>query len=155
MNMFDEARAMAGTIELCGITQKELGERMGVSQSYIANKMRLLSFSPGDEELILSLGLSERHARSILRLPERERTQTIKRVGEARLTVRECEAIVDSQVVASVPVYIEKAKGLERLDAFLDGLKKSVEILISGGLDIQERTSYSHGNMYVMLKVKM
>ena len=50
--MFEEARAMSGTLKLCNITQKELAERMGVSQSYVANKLRLLSFSPYLEKLI-------------------------------------------------------------------------------------------------------
>ena len=52
MDMFDEARAMSGTLELCRITQKELADRMGVSQSYVANKLRLLALSPYMEKLI-------------------------------------------------------------------------------------------------------
>ena len=52
MNMFDEARAMSGTLLLCKITQRELAERLGVSQSYVANKIRLLSLSPDMEKKI-------------------------------------------------------------------------------------------------------
>ena len=52
MEMFEEARAMSGTLKLCNITQKELAERMGVSQSYVANKLRLLSLAPHLEKLI-------------------------------------------------------------------------------------------------------
>ena len=59
MDMFDEARAMSGTLKLCNITQKELAKSMGVSQSYVANKLRLLSFSPYVEKLIKKHGISE------------------------------------------------------------------------------------------------
>ena len=56
MEMFDEARAMSGTLKLCNITQKELADRMGVSQSYVANKLRLLRL---DTVLPLSLNAQD------------------------------------------------------------------------------------------------
>ena len=94
--MFDEARAMSGTLKLCHLTQTELGERMGVSQSYIANKLRLLTLPPTVISMIRKNGVSERHARCILRLStEEEQLDVLKKVISRSLTVRECEALVD------------------------------------------------------------
>ena len=150
MNMFDEARAMSGTLELCKITQKELGERMGVSQSYIANKLRLLSFSREAEELITSHGVSERHARALLRLEsESDRFEVLWKVISRNLTVRECEALVDLKVDSYAPTLIERATSLERIDAFVSTLKRSLETLRSLGIDATEQTSYHGNKMYV------
>ena len=131
MDMFDEARAMSGTLMLCRITQKELGKRMGVSQSYIANKLRLLSFSPRIEKMIRDAGLSERHARAILRLgTDDEQAEVIEKTKERGLTVT-----VDT--------------GVWGTGSFLDTLKKSLKTLKSVGIEVTDRTSYHGNKMYI------
>ena len=40
MNMFDEARALQGTIKMCGITQEEIAKKLNVSQSVVINRWR-------------------------------------------------------------------------------------------------------------------
>lgn len=150
MNMFDEARAMSGTLTLCHITQKELAERMGVSQSYVANKLRLLAFSPYLEKLIIKYSISERHARAILRLEgDEDRLEILEKVISRNLTVRECEALVDLRVDSYAPTIIEKAENLTRIDAFLDTLKRSISTLRSLGVEVSDTTSYHGNRMYV------
>lgn len=152
MDMFDEARAMSGTLKLCNITQKELGKRMGVSQSYIANKLRLLTLSPRVEEIIRKNGISERHARCILRLEsESEQLDVLKKVISRGLTVRECEALVDLKVDSYIPSIIERAENLDRIDTFMTTLKRSLDTLRSFGIDINDQTSYYGNKMYVTL----
>ena len=152
MDMFDEARAMSGTLKLCNITQKELGKRMGVSQSYIANKLRLLTFSPRVEEIIRENRISERHARCILRLSsEAEQVDVLKKVISRGLTVRECEALVDLKVDSYIPDVIERADNLDRIDTFMTTLKRSLDTLRSFGIDINDQTSYYGNKMYVTL----
>ena len=153
MDMFDEARAMSGTLKLCNITQKELAKSMGVSQSYVANKLRLLSFSPYVEKLIKKHGISERHARALLRLEsEEDQLEILEKVITRDLTVRECEALVDLRVDSYAPVVIERAEALSRIEVFLDTLKKSVSTLRSLGIEVSDSTSYSGNKMYVTLR---
>ena len=152
MEMFEEARAMLGTLKLCNITQKELAQRMGVSQSYIANKLRLLSFSPYLEKLIIKHGISERHARSILRLEsEEDRLEILEKVIARDLTVRECEALVDLKVDSYAPVMIERAEAAEKIDTFTKTLKASLSTLRSFGVDVTDSTSYYGNKMYLTL----
>lgn len=152
MEMFEEARAMSGTLKLCNITQKELAERMGVSQSYVANKLRLLSFSPYLEKLITKYEISERHARAILRLEsEEDRLEILEKVISRNLTVRECEALVDLKVDSYAPVIIERAEATEKIETFTKTLKSSLSTLRSHGIDVTDTTSYYGNKMYLTL----
>ncbi len=150
MNMFEEARAISGTLALCKITQGELAKQLGVSQSYVANKLRLLSLSDKVRERITEQGISERHARCILRLEsEEEQLSVLSRVTERGLTVRECEAIVDSMVDARLPERVGKATVLERIDTFRRALGDGVNTLRSLGVDATARTSYYGSKTYI------
>ena len=68
--MFEEAAAIAALCDRFRMTQEQIGSRLSVSQSYIANKLRLLRLSPEARDILRGSGLTERHARAILRLPE-------------------------------------------------------------------------------------
>ncbi len=153
MNMFEEAEAMAGTLKLCEITQGELGKRLGVSQSYVANKLRLLAYNDGERDAILSLGLSERHARSILRLDEGDRLEMILKCGRANLPVRECEALVDSRVELNLPRLIGAAERNDGIELFHNGLKRSLESLRSLGVEAHMRTSYDPDGIYITVHI--
>ena len=123
---------------------------MGVSQSYVANKLRLLAFSPYVEKLIMRYGISERHARALLRLEnDEDKLEILEKVIARDLTVRECEALVDLKVDTYAPVVIERAESLARIETFLATLKKSIETLRSLGIDIKDTTSYYGKKMYV------
>lgn len=153
MDMFDEARAMSGTLKLCNITQKELAERMGVSQSYVANKLRLLTLSTYMEKLIVKHGVSERHARALLKLEsEEDRLEILEKVIARDLTVRECEALVDLRVDSYAPVMIEKAESLNRINVFMQTLKQSIATLRSLGVEVKDSTSFNGNTMYVTLQ---
>ena len=144
---------MSGTLKLCNITQKELAEQMGVSQSYVANKLRLLSFSPYMEKLLIKHDISERHARALLKLEgEDDRLEILEKVIARDLTVRECEALVDLKVDSYAPVIIERAESLSRIEVFLETLKKSVSTLRSLGIDVTDTTSFSGNKMYVTVR---
>lgn len=152
MEMFEEARAMSGTLKLCNITQKELADRMGVSQSYVANKLRLLSFAPHLERLIVKHGVSERHARALLRLEsDEDKLEILEKVISRELTVRECEALVDLKVDSYAPSLIVGANVGEGVSAFLDTLKRCIITLRSQGVDVTNTTSYHGTKMYVTL----
>lgn len=108
MNMFDEARALEGTMKMVGLTQEELAQRLGVSQSYVANKLRLLRLPTDIQNEIVARSLSERHARTLLRLCETELLHDVlMRVAEDGLTVSETEQLVDAvmQTQSNAPLH--------------------------------------------------
>ncbi len=155
MDMFDEARAILGMMKLLGKTQSELAKEMGVSQSYIANKLRLLGYSDALVERIRRKGLSERHARAILRLgSDEEREKMIDEVSSRSLTVRECEALIDARVLARGTEEFSRADALSRLTGVENMISRAVEHLIAGGVTAEARTSYLGSDMYITLYIK-
>ena len=73
LDPFDTARGIKEVIRLWGCTQAEAARRLGLSQPALANKLRLLTLTPEQQQLCTASHLSERHARAALRLPEGRR----------------------------------------------------------------------------------
>ncbi len=155
MDMFDEARAISGMITLLGATQGDVAKRLGVSQSYVANKLRLLGYSDRLIALIRETKISERHARAILRLADDDaRGNMIREVSKRGLTVRECEALIDRAVLkADVPEF-SRRDALERISNVEGLITRAIEHLVSGGVEARARTSYEGGDMYITVHIK-
>ena len=67
LDPFDTARGIKEVIRLWGCTQAEAARRLGLSQPALANKLRLLTLTPEQQQLCTASHLSERHARAALR----------------------------------------------------------------------------------------
>ena len=72
LDYIEEAEGLARLMRLYGLSQEQAAQRVGKSQSAVANKLRLLRHSPQVLALLRENQLSERHARALLRLPEEE-----------------------------------------------------------------------------------
>ncbi len=72
LHWFEEAVAIAKLISSYGLSQEQAAEKLGKSQSAIANKLRLLRLSPECVALLREHELSERHARALLRIADDE-----------------------------------------------------------------------------------
>ena len=77
LSMFEEAASIQSLISLTGMTQEACAKKLSVSQSYVANKLRLLRLSEGEQEKIEENGLTERHARALLRLEDKEEREEV------------------------------------------------------------------------------
>ena len=94
-DMFTQAQCMYTLCAKHNYTQSSLAKRIGVSQSCICNKTRLLQFSAVEREAILRHGLTERHARALLRAKPPRRQKLIVTAGSMHLTVQQTEELVD------------------------------------------------------------
>ncbi len=93
--MFDQAERLRELLDHRGWTQQEAANLLGVSQSTIANKLRLLQFAPDERESIVAAGLTERHARAVLTLPKLRRRDALDRIIREGMTVASAETMVD------------------------------------------------------------
>ena len=154
MTMFDEARTIAGMIKMQRETQAETAKRLGVSQSYVANKLRLLALSDEEQREICEGGLSERHARALLRLSGEKRRSALKRTVERGYTVRECEALVDFLHDTEAPKAIKQVSQSDRIKKVTDTLEASVRTLRSLGIDASISRSFHGRKSYLTVCIK-
>jgi len=97
LNMFEQAESFNLLITTFGLTQEEVANRVSLSQSAVANKIRLLKFDQKERDLILSSGLTERHARALLRLSDlTTRQRFIEIIIKDKLNVASTEALIDN-----------------------------------------------------------
>ena len=85
LDPFDTARGIKEVIRLWGCTQAEAARRLGLSQPALANKLRLLTLTPEQQQLCTANHLSERHARAALRLPEGRRTAALEQMARDKM----------------------------------------------------------------------
>jgi len=92
MTVFGQAEKIAILKNEHKMTEEKIAEKLGCSQSYVANKIRLLKFSSEERNVILRSKLTERHARTFLRIKSEEiRLDTIKKAASRKLNVAQTE----------------------------------------------------------------
>ena len=92
----EEALSYKKILDMGYITQENLASKLGKSQSAVANKIRLLNLSDEVQEALLENKISERHARSLLRLSiSSEQNKMLNRIISERLTVRRTDEEID------------------------------------------------------------
>ncbi len=134
LNIFEYAEALATLIDKYEITQEALAQKMSTSQSNIANKLRLLRFSPKERALIIESGLTERHARSLLRIHDSEfRFQVLEFVIDKGFTVKDCEKYIDSLLIPTKRE--KKTRDLPTADDFCRSIDKTLAHIRKKGLN--------------------
>lgn len=97
LNYFEEAVGIQQLMQRCEMTQQQVAERLGKAQSTVANKLRLLTFSEPLRRRMLDAGLTERHARALLKLPDEITVAAaLEHIVRERLNVGETERYVDA-----------------------------------------------------------
>ena len=92
LTSIEEARSYKMLLDKGYLTQEELAKKMGLSQSAISNKLRLLSLSQNVQDALIQGKISERHARSLLQLSSmQEQDEWLNKIIEERLTVRDLD----------------------------------------------------------------
>ena len=156
MNMFDEAGALQTMIAMCNTTQSEIAKKMGVSQSYVANKLRLLRFSDTVRRAIIDSCLTERHARTLLRIDKEEvLLGAISKAAERKMTVAECEAMVDVLVESRAPLQLLGTAGKrERIERFEAFISSSVASMKSMGIEVKVDRTFHLNKRYITLVIE-
>lgn len=89
----EEARTYQKILDLDEMTQEELAKTMGKSQSAVSNKLRLLSLPDEIQEALLKEEISERHARSLLNVDDKNiQLDLLKEIVNNKMTVRELDS---------------------------------------------------------------
>ena len=91
LHFFEQAEGIRRLIDDYHLTQEQAAARLGFSQPTVANKLRLLAFSPAERDKLAAANASERHARALLGLPETARAALMVRMVAENWTVARTE----------------------------------------------------------------
>lgn len=155
LNMFDEAAAISNLCNTFGMKQDEIASALGVSQSYVANKLRLLKLEVSERNLIIRNCLTERHARALLRISDGvTRSKVLSDIIERGYNVTQTEEyvseITDSQSAKPKPT---RKLLLKDIRIFLNSVDRAVVMIKDAGFDIEQSKREVGENIELVIKI--
>lgn len=160
LHFFEEAEGFQHLIEDFHLTQMEVAKKMGLSQSAIANKLRLLRLSPVVRQKLYDLKLSERHARALLDLEDSEsQLRMLEFANRNNYRVGEWEELIRREKSKSISREIKKSRKqkikpmIRDLRIFMNSLERGVRVLRSAGLNVQLSHEEVNGILRIVVEV--
>lgn len=142
LSFFDEAAAIEKLITHYGMTQEDAAAKLGRAQSTIANKLRLLRLTEKERQLIIRYGLTERHARSLLRLGSVEdRLFILEKIIKSNLNVERSEHLIDEFIGSqrNKVSYKKRSMVFQNVKMFVNTINKAVETMQAAGISADSR----------------
>lgn len=138
LEIFEEAEGIRSLIQRWHVTQEEAAARLGKSQSAVANKLRLLRFTQQERERIVSAGLSERHARALLRLNDIQlRSKALSQIIEKKYNVRQTEDYVERLLSCNKNRNQRKTPVIKDVRIFLNTISHAIATMKQSGISAQ------------------
>lgn len=140
LGIFEEARGISRLIRRYGITQEQAAKKLGKSQSTIANKLRLLNLTYDEQDWIVQAGLSERHARALLRIYDQElRKEALSKIIAQKLNVTQSEKLIDEMLYnATAPESTPKGSRkivIRDVRIFINTINKAINTMKLAGIN--------------------
>lgn len=132
LNFFEQAMAIKLLIDQLGLTQVQAGQRLSLTQSAVANKLKLLHFSKEIMDLIIKNNLTERHARAISRLEPEKQKKAIEHIIKNNLNVAATDKYIDNLIK---PKKIKRKPIIKIKDVrlFTNTITKAIGIMKNAG----------------------
>lgn len=142
LSYMEEAEGYNNLINEHGFTQEELAQKVGKSQSTVANKIRLLRLPPMVKKILSDNNLTERHARSLLKLHDEQlQLKVLKLVCERGLNVKKTEELVERAIEKCIRHEKEKVperkftKAIKDIRIFVNTIKQAIDLMKRSGVD--------------------
>ena len=140
LNIFEQAEAIEALIDTYGLTQEQIATRLSNSQSFVANKLRLLRLSKEERDLILQYSLTERHARALLRINDTIlRGKLLGIIISESLNVALTEALIESHLNKREIQTAEKKVTSRTISGFYSTITKAIDSIKSKGINVKSR----------------
>jgi len=157
LNYFEEALGIARLMRELQITQAEVSQRIGKAQSTVANKLRLLKYPDHLQKKMLQGGLTERHARAMLKIEEVDlREMVVDYVTDNQLTVEQTEQYIETLYEERNKPRSTKVFVVKDMRIFLNSINKAVDMMRASGIpvnvDKNEDESYLEYNLRIPKK---
>ena len=130
LDFIEEARGISYLMEQWNMSQEQAAKVIGKSQSAVANKLRILRHSPQVLNKLREAGLTERHARALLRLnSEAEKLETISAIVRMGMGVARTERYIEQLLAGK-----EKKPAKASVGTFLNNVNQSLARMQSMGI---------------------
>ncbi|WP_018923284.1 nucleoid occlusion protein [Salsuginibacillus kocurii] len=158
----EEAHAYARLIELQGLTQESLAQRLGKGQSTVANKLRLLHLPTSVQNALMNRSISERHARAMLGLKEVDKQELLLReIIDGELNVKQTEERIIELKAEPTDDLTEKPakkKSTRKLYAkdtrlALNTIRQSLDMVEKTGMSLE--TNEEEHDDYIEFKIRV
>ena len=156
LSIFEEAEALKQLTTDYGMSQIETAVKLGMSQSTLSNKLRLLKLDVSLRERIQKARLTERHARALLRIEPSSRESALDYIIANGLTVTQTDEYIEGIInpkVKSVENEPTRKFAIGDVRLFYNSLSKLVDILQSAGVDAKTRKF--ENDKYIEYKVRI
>ncbi len=155
LHMFEQANAIVNLLREWQITQEEAARRLGMSQSYLANKVRLLKLSSDEQSEIIKHKLSERHARALLRIDDIElRQKVLQTVITRGLNVANTEELISGSLKPREPIRKGRRTFVAKdIRLFINTIDHAVDAMKTAG--IQAQTEKKETEEYIECVVRI
>lgn len=136
LHFFEEAESISKLGIVYHMSQGEIASKLGKSQSCLSNKMRLLNLPPEVKKAIIEAGLSERHARALLKLKSQDSMiAALHHIIEKKLNVSETDKYIDS-LISPVPIRQQpKLRKLKDIKIFINTINHAVDTMRKAGIN--------------------
>ncbi|HHW31327.1 MAG TPA: nucleoid occlusion protein [Clostridiaceae bacterium] len=142
LTYLEEAEGYNNLITEHGFTQEQLAQKIGKSQSTIANKIRLLRLSPLVKKILMDNNLTERHARALLKLHDEQlQLKVLKIVCERGYNVKKTEELVEKAIEKYTrrETVVNSSKKITRaikdIRIFVNTIKQAIDVMRKSGIN--------------------
>lgn len=158
LNFIEESLGYENLIKEHNFTQQQLAEKLGKNQSTIANKLRILKLPDTVKQYLIENGLTERHARALLKLPNEELMMDIvQKVVKLELTVKKTEKLINDTIESlkaeEEPEKKQNIKCSMSMKLYVNTLKQAYDAIINTGVDAKYNEIDKGDYLEVVVKI--
>ncbi len=157
LSYWEEAEAMQHLICDHKYTQEELAEKLGKSQSSIANRLRILKLPESVREALKENNLTERHARALLKVhDEHTQLKILKQVCENEYNVAKTEELVEKAIEKVEEEHTResgKMMGVVHLRMFINTINKAVDVVQKAGVMVEASKKENKNFIEYLIKI--
>lgn len=154
LDYMEEAAAIARLLRRYGLSQQQAAEKLGRSQSAVANKLRLLKLPEDTLRALRDGGCTERHARALLRLEDPSlRQKALEQILSRQLTVAQTDALVDQLLSPPPRTRTKRTFVVKDVRLFLNTLTRSMALMRSAGVDARCDRQDKDGEILLTIRI--
>lgn len=155
LHFLEEAEGYEQLMEEFHLTQEAMAARVGKKQSTIANKLRLLRLSDRIRKILVEGGLTERHARALLKLDDEEKqVQVLTVVIDNGYSVRQTESYIEKLLEDKKQEKKKRMVIVNDVRIYLNSIKQVVSAIKDVGIPVAMEQTVEGDDVIVSLRIK-